>query len=254
MYNEQRPFNQEPTAADMEDAVDPSIRPVFWISKWVDYSDKYGLGYTLIDESVGVLFNDSYRLLLHRNGIHLQIVTPPPHETGSQQITEEMMLTTELQQTGSNHMIKMFKLLKHFRSYMTEQLVSAGEDYAPTATDTMRRLPYLVKWFRTGKAIILMLSNGTVQINFFSCHSKLFFDPPVEAVTYIDSDKVMTTYNIPKLLQTGVHKKLLMLILYAQRMIENLHSNLQPFSGITGKMYSDSKGKFIVEQAGQAAR
>ena len=26
---------------DMEDAVEPSIRPVYWISKWVDYSDKY---------------------------------------------------------------------------------------------------------------------------------------------------------------------------------------------------------------------
>ena len=26
---------------DMEYAVEPSIRPVYWISKWVDYSDKY---------------------------------------------------------------------------------------------------------------------------------------------------------------------------------------------------------------------
>ncbi len=38
--------------------------PVFWISKWVDYSDKYGLGYQLCDTSVGVLFNDSTRMLL----------------------------------------------------------------------------------------------------------------------------------------------------------------------------------------------
>ena len=29
-----------------------------WVRKWVDYSNKYGLGYQLSDGSVGVLFND----------------------------------------------------------------------------------------------------------------------------------------------------------------------------------------------------
>ena len=42
--------------------------PVFWVSKWVDYSDKYGLGYQLCDDSVGVLFNDTSRLLLGADG------------------------------------------------------------------------------------------------------------------------------------------------------------------------------------------
>ena len=28
----------------VEEADDPACIPVFWISKWVDYSDKYGLG------------------------------------------------------------------------------------------------------------------------------------------------------------------------------------------------------------------
>lgn len=47
-----------------DEAEDPASMPVFWISKWVDYSDKYGLGYQLCDTSVGVLFNDSTRMLL----------------------------------------------------------------------------------------------------------------------------------------------------------------------------------------------
>lgn len=46
------------------EAEDPASMPIFWVSKWVDYSDKYGLGYQLCDTSVGVLFNDSTRLLL----------------------------------------------------------------------------------------------------------------------------------------------------------------------------------------------
>ena len=47
-----------------DEAEDPAATPIFWISKWVDYSDKYGLGYQLCDTSVGVLFNDSTKLLL----------------------------------------------------------------------------------------------------------------------------------------------------------------------------------------------
>jgi len=34
----------------------------------VDYSDKYGLGYQLSDNSVGVLFNDQTRLILYQDG------------------------------------------------------------------------------------------------------------------------------------------------------------------------------------------
>lgn len=48
----------------VDDAEDPASIPIYWVSKWVDYSDKYGLGYQLCDTSVGVLFNDSTRLLL----------------------------------------------------------------------------------------------------------------------------------------------------------------------------------------------
>ena len=48
----------------VDDAEDPASIPIYWVSKWVDYSDKYGLGYQLCDKSVGVLFNDSTRLLL----------------------------------------------------------------------------------------------------------------------------------------------------------------------------------------------
>lgn len=30
-----------------EEAEDPACIPIFWVSKWVDYSDKYGLGRSL---------------------------------------------------------------------------------------------------------------------------------------------------------------------------------------------------------------
>ncbi len=61
-----RPTELDPLRID--DAEDPACVPMLWISKWVDYSDKYGLGYQLCDDSVGVLFNDSTRLILCSSG------------------------------------------------------------------------------------------------------------------------------------------------------------------------------------------
>lgn len=53
----------------MEDeAEDPRVAPMVWVSKWVDYSDKYGFGYALCDESIGVVFNDLTKLLLLTDG------------------------------------------------------------------------------------------------------------------------------------------------------------------------------------------
>ena len=50
-----------------DEMTDPAAQPVVWISKWVDYSDKYGFGYQLCDDGVGVMFNDNSRIVLLAN-------------------------------------------------------------------------------------------------------------------------------------------------------------------------------------------
>ena len=39
-----------------------------WVTKWVDYSNKYGFGFQLSDKGVGILFNDTTRMLLTPDG------------------------------------------------------------------------------------------------------------------------------------------------------------------------------------------
>ena len=39
-----------------------------WVTKWVDYSSKYGLGYLLSDLSAGVFFNDSTKIVSESSG------------------------------------------------------------------------------------------------------------------------------------------------------------------------------------------
>jgi hypothetical protein len=48
---------------DPSDDVDLPEEQVF-IASWVDYCNKYGMGYALTDGSVGVHFNDSTTLVL----------------------------------------------------------------------------------------------------------------------------------------------------------------------------------------------
>jgi len=60
--------NKKISGTQEDEAEDPASIPIYWVAKWVDYSDKYGLGYQLCDNSIGVLFNDSTRILLASNG------------------------------------------------------------------------------------------------------------------------------------------------------------------------------------------
>lgn len=38
-----------------------------FVTKWIDYSNKYGFGFQLSDHSVGVLFNDTTRISYSAN-------------------------------------------------------------------------------------------------------------------------------------------------------------------------------------------
>lgn len=53
----------------LDEMSDPNAQPMIWVSKWVDYSDKYGFGYQLSDEGVGVMFNDTTKLIMLPNGV-----------------------------------------------------------------------------------------------------------------------------------------------------------------------------------------
>ena len=59
-----------------DEAEDPAAVPMVWVSKWVDYSDKYGFGYQLSDDTIGVIFNDLTKLLLLVDGKYVAFPQP----------------------------------------------------------------------------------------------------------------------------------------------------------------------------------
>ncbi|KTF80300.1 hypothetical protein cypCar_00039162 [Cyprinus carpio] len=193
-----------------KEAEDPACIPIFWISKWVDYSDKYGLGYQLCDNSVGVLFNDSTRLIMYTDGDSLQYID---------RNTAESYLSVR---SYPSALSKKITLLKYFRNYMSEHLLKAGANITPRDGDELIRLPYLRHWFRTKSAIVLHLSNGTVQINFFQDHTKLILCPLMGAVTYINEKREFYTYKMSLIEEFGCCKELASRLRYARNMVEKL--------------------------------
>jgi len=203
------------------DCEDPAAHPVLWISKWVDYTDKYGLGYQLCDNSTGVLFNDCTRLLLYNN--YSQIAY----------INKEMQETYHILSSFPDALSKKVTLLKYFRSYMSKNLLKAGADMAAKEGDQFSRLPFLRTWFRTRSAIILHLSNGTLQINFFADHAKIILCPHMGAVTYIDPEKKFRTFRMTKLAEFGCIPSLAERLRFAETMLEKLILNRTSAMGTT---------------------
>lgn len=58
--------------------------------------------------------------------------------------------------------------LKHSRSHMAEHMAKAGEATLRRVGDEMTRLTYLRRSFRTSRAVVMLLTNGTLQVKSFS--------------------------------------------------------------------------------------
>ena len=203
-------------SARHDEAEDPASIPVFWVSKWVDYSDKYGLGYQLCDDSVGVLFNDQTRILLGPDGQSMQYI--------DKNETEEFHTITNYPEEHNKKVV----LLNYFRSYMSEHLLKAGGEMGEREIEDGTRLPHMRHWFRTRSAIVLHLSNGIMQINFFSDHTKVIICPLMQAISYIDESKNFRTFKFSSIEKYGCSKDIHTRLKYAKTMAERLLSKLCP--------------------------
>ncbi|KZC14453.1 Serine/threonine-protein kinase PLK1 [Dufourea novaeangliae] len=184
-----KPNPSRETTLSEDEMTDPAAQPVIWISKWVDYSDKYGFGYQLSDDGVGVMYND-----------------------GTREYPSELE--------------KKMKLMNFFLKYMKEHLMKAGSSINVKPCDAMSRIPYIHQWFRTQNAVVMQLSNGTVQINFLD-HTKIIMCPLMAAVTYIDTEKNFRTYRFQTIRENGCCKGLAKNLAYAYDKLVLMLSNPQ---------------------------
>ncbi|KAJ3411523.1 Cell cycle serine/threonine-protein kinase cdc5/MSD2 [Chytridiales sp. JEL 0842] len=170
------------------------IPPDIFITKWIDYSNKYGLGYQLRDGSIGVYFNDSTSILLAADNNHIEYLYYDNVADSTKMHRRAYTLAN-----FPKDLQKKVTLLKHFGGYMQENLFKAvtyGENSKPPRTSD---LIFLTKYLRTRHGVIFRLSNQVVQLNLFD-HTKLILSNGATIVTYIDKSREMHTMHIDNLM------------------------------------------------------
>ena len=159
--------------------------PAVWISQWIDYSKKYGIGYMMSNNNVGAYFNDNTKIINDSSGKFLQYIS-----TGK---TGEIV---------SNFTIDEFPPEIH-KKVMLLHLFKKQFLFDPKNEAEMERpLTYLKKWVLTPHAIIFRISNKIIQICFRDS-TELVLSSESKHVTYIDKKKNINSYKLNEAMECG---------------------------------------------------
>ncbi|XP_068107328.1 serine/threonine-protein kinase PLK2 [Hyperolius riggenbachi] len=178
-----------------------------WVTKWVDYSNKYGFGYQLSDHTVGVLFN---------NGAHMSLL---PDKKTVHYYAELGQCSIISAAEAPEQFISQVTVLKYFSHYMEENLMDGGD--LPGVTDICRPRLYLLQWLKSDKALMMLFNDGTFQVNFYHDHTKIIIANQNDEylLTYINEDRMSTTFRLSTLLMSGGSNDLRNRMEYALNML-----------------------------------
>ncbi|KAG5319942.1 PLK1 kinase, partial [Pseudoatta argentina] len=180
----------------------PTVEDIvpFFVTKWIDYSNKYGLGFQLSDRSVGVLFNDNTKISYTHDRRRVEYMT-----------TDDEMTRYHRERDVPAPLQKKLELLRHFTEYMDDFLTEGGElkKYrAPPRQSKNACVPRMRRWLRTDKAIVMELTVPLLQVNFFVDHTKMVVSQESAGgrgylITYIDTGRHASSYWLNDLRDLG---------------------------------------------------
>uniref|UniRef100_A0A8C9EL60 Serine/threonine-protein kinase PLK n=1 Tax=Pavo cristatus TaxID=9049 RepID=A0A8C9EL60_PAVCR len=179
-----------------------------WVSKWVDYSNKYGFGYQLSNHSIGVLFN---------NGTHMML--SPNHKTVHYNPTNSKHFAFSVSAVPEQLRGQM-SVLRYFASYMEQHLMKGGD--LPSIDDLGQPALLLLQWVKTDQALLMLFSNGTLQVNFYNDHTKVIISKPDHSclVTYINRERNSYTYKLCSIQELGCSPELQRCLRYILKLLQ----------------------------------
>ncbi|CAH1245629.1 PLK2 [Branchiostoma lanceolatum] len=191
---------------------------VTWVPKWVDYSNRYGFGYQLSDNSVGLLLNDASLITLCPDKRTMQYY---PAQSGGR-------IAIFTAASAPAHLKTALTLLDYFSRYMEDRLIKGGD--MPHSSVVSRdfgveRVPYVTRWFRTDRAIVMILNCNTLQINFVDDHVKVILtcsDPEDYVLTYINQQRMSSTYRLVTLAHSGCSAEMRERMTYTRAMLRKV--------------------------------
>ncbi|CAI5758747.1 unnamed protein product [Candida verbasci] len=148
------------------------------ISKWVDYSNKYGFSYQLNNNHIGVLFNDENTILKTNDKI-IELI-----------FNEDSWTTIENSSTQPPTQIhRQLQIIDFFSKYMNSNLSKIGSEIQEN-----REIIFLRRYTRNSLYIMFEMSNGNFQFNFSDHHKLVLFNSEFGiAISHISPTRKITT-------------------------------------------------------------
>mmetsp|Transcript_1962 Transcript_1962/g.2740 ORF Transcript_1962/g.2740 Transcript_1962/m.2740 type:complete len:760 (+) Transcript_1962:146-2425(+) len=205
--------------------------PKIWVSRYCDYTSKYGLGFLLGDGSSGVYFNDATKAVLEAKGKTFQYIERRKIENDDGVVKRNGPVCEAYSlEAYPEKLEKKVTLLKHFRNYLTEQQKKSEEgnsnlDFEGGAYVNELPMIYLKKWVRTKHAILFRLSDQTVQIVFYD-QTEVLLTPDNKYVTYVNKKRERSTFLLNHEL-VGKHTEMAKRLKYSREILNQLLNGQQ---------------------------
>ncbi|KZC14896.1 Serine/threonine-protein kinase PLK2 [Dufourea novaeangliae] len=216
--NEMNHKNMLQNPPPVEDVV-----PLF-ITKWIDYSNKYGLSFQLSDRSVGVLFNDNTKISYTHDRRRVEYMT-----------TEDEVTRYHREEDVPPALQEKLELLQRFAQYMDNYMTEGGEIKEYRAVPKQSKnvcIPRVRRWLRTDKTIVMELTVPLLQVNFFEDHTKLVVSQESSSrgylITYIDTSRRTSSYWLNDIRDFGCTSDLYERLYYVCKLSKEfaeLHNN-----------------------------
>ena len=154
-----------------------------FIRKWVE-TEKYGLGYVLSNENVGVFFNDCSKIIYVPNGRNFIYID------NNERITSHLF-----KEKLNNDLNKKSMLLKNFKGFLFGETKDEAKEKNELDGINDKYFIYLKRFVKTKHAILFRLSNKTVQISFHD-NTEIILSQENKTVTYINKKRQKSLYPL----------------------------------------------------------
>uniref|UniRef100_A0AAQ4RTB5 polo kinase n=1 Tax=Gasterosteus aculeatus aculeatus TaxID=481459 RepID=A0AAQ4RTB5_GASAC len=186
-----------------------SPQSFLWVTKWVDYSNKYGFGYQLSNQSIGVLFNEGTRLSLcdQRKTVHYRFPNNKHFTFAANSLPEQLR--------GQKQIVDLMA------NYMEQNLMEGGDLHCEDQVSGCP--PLLLQWVKTDHALVMLFNNGTLQVNFYADHTKIILCKSSDSylLTYISRERVSCTYLLSMLNEMGCTSELRHRLRYVVQLLQH---------------------------------
>ena len=226
-----------------------------WITRWIDYSSKYGLGYLLNNGYYGVYFNDNTKMLLNPHDetiIYLQ-----RNITGKQEPLLQFFLKDH-----PGFLRTKVKLFIEFKKFLQEEnsikknIKKKDTEVSPSKKDKKKKIEddekaneentpegnndfssievkesdfiFVKKWINTKHAIIFRFSNKLIQ-TIFKDKTQVLIHTFNNNVTYINKNEEKYVFELDKVFESDNYE-MIRRIKYIKEILKhmvNINKNLE---------------------------